>query len=196
MTTDEFSEKLKKLALFYRNNNVLDDKKLKSLDRYFEIGDESKFYTSTNNSDSEYGNKISHSVYDSEKNFLNDKILDYNNKSFYIKTTNDLYLKSSDNGELFIDKLENLDSSFEWKVNMNTKGYKSNSNSVEIRDYQNKKLKVDIDKKVKCIKQEESSRFTKWKIINYDNFFLLETLKFKDFYLDASNISFLVSDIK
>lgn len=197
MTVDDFNKKLQKLTESYRKIQMLDDNSVNGMSEYLKSGDKAQFYKSKESSNSDYGNKISHSVYESNSNFLNKKILDLKEEQIvYIKTTNDIYLKSSDDGVLSLEKLENLDKTFEWKIKMNTKGYEGSSNSIEIFDFKDKKIKVDSNKKINSIKQEESSRFTKWKIKKFDKYFLLESFKHKDYHIDASNISTLNYDIK
>ena len=190
MTFEEFSEKLKQLAVHYRNSNLLEDKELQAYSQYLDSGDKEIKSTFNNNKVSDNPIK-SYSVYENDSDFLNNKLINISNtQKVYIKTNNDLYLKSSDNGLLSLESNDNLDNTFKWTIKIDNK----NTNSVQIYDLNDKKIKVDQNKHIQCQKSF-SSRFTKWKLKKYNKYFALESFKYKNYHIDSSNISKLVYDI-
>ena len=193
MTFEEFSEKLKKLAVHYRNSNLLEDKELQAYSQYLDSGDKATKYTLNNNEVSD--NPIrSYSVYESDSDFLNNKLINISNtQKVYIKTNNDLYLKSSDDGILSLESNDNLENTFKWTIKIDKIDNK-NTNSVQIYDFKEKKIKVAQNKHIQCQKSF-SSRFTQWKLKKYNKYFVLESFKYKNYHIDSSNISKLVYDI-
>ena len=193
MTFEELTTKLKKLAIYYRDNEkILEDEDVQKYSKELESGEKLQYYKDVETSESKHSKDITHSVYESDSEFLNNKLLNLSKiQIVYIKTINNLYLKSSDKGQLSLESNDNLDNTFKWTIK--TDGV--NSNSIEIYDYNNKKIKVDLNKKIKCV-DGISSRFSRWKIKKHNKYFVLESFKFKNHHIDASNISNLEYEIQ
>lgn len=192
MTFEELTTKLKKLAINYRDNNILEDEDVQKYSEELESGEKIQYYKDVETLESKHSKDITHSVYESDSEFLNNKLLNLSKiQIVYIKTINNLYLKSSDKGQLSLESNDNLDNTFKWTIKTDS----VNSNSIEIYDYNNKKIKVDLNKKIKCI-DGISSRFSRWKIKKHNKYFVLESFKFKNHHIDASNISNLEYEIQ
>ena len=192
MTFEELTTKLKKLAINYRDNNILEDEDVQKYSKELESGEKIQYYKDVEISESKHSKDITHSVYESDSEFLNNKLLNLSKiQIVYIKTINNLYLKSSEDGILSLESYDNLDKKIKWIIKMDG----VNSNSIEIYDYNNKKIKVDLNKKIKCV-DGISSRFSRWKIKKHNKYFVLESFKFKNHHIDASNISNLEYEIQ
>ena len=114
MPFEELTTKLKKLAIYYRDTEkILEDEDVQKYSKELESGEKLQYYKDVETSESKHSKDITHSVYESDSEFLNNKLLNLSKiQIVYIKTINNLYLKSSDKGQLFLESNDNLDNTF------------------------------------------------------------------------------------
>jgi hypothetical protein len=191
--TDLYSsskDKVDKIVSNYHSNGIITDEEKKNLSTLFITSDSNQSYYDVGNPQT--SNEVSYALYDRESNYLNEPLLSKNTENVYIKTDNNLYLESKEDGQLNLTSFETLENKKNaiWSI-INS----DNSNFVRITNYQDTFLKVTPRGIVENpqIDNDDNSLdiegiHNSWKLIKLDNEgkFFIESNKYKYKRIEAS----------
>jgi hypothetical protein len=130
-------------------------------------------------------NEKSHSLYGREDNYLNKKMIDTESGNVFIKTENNLYLKSNHDGEVELINKENIEteSDITWSIiglNSNFVRF-ANKNGAYLRAYSNLTVKTPL---LLTGEDDIENNTNLWKLIKKNNVYLLENSFYKNNFLD------------
>ena len=181
--------KIVPITNYLEQKGLLNNEQKSNLSNLFVESDAANIYYELEEPTSSY--EKSFSVYNSETSSLNKAILPVNpSKMYYIKTANNLFLESREDGSVGLVSLENIENvnSIKWKI-IN----KDNSDFIRIVNYKDSYLRTTLSGKVNVRLLNEGEfdvegLHNSWRIIKLDkeNKYIIESNKLKGKRLDAS----------
>lgn len=181
-------DKVDNIVSKYHSTGLISDNENKHLSTLFIDSDTSDSYYDVGKPQT--SNEVSYALYGRESNYLNEPMLPTNsiNNNVHIKTANNLYLESNEDGQLNLNNLESIESKSNiiWTI-INS----DNSNFIRIKNYKDTYLKVTPRG---IVENPEENTYdiegihNSWKLIKLDNEnkYFIESNKYKNKRIEAS----------